>query len=173
MLDTASKGQSKYLVGVGIMAFAIALTSMNTFVVEYVLNTVMQDMEDNFQRYESTVYGHSVLNEGTAYYTDDLEDINDDLEVVDSSLIRCRITDPDRHIAHGTNYQIKFYPPGSDIGPGGGGCSPPYRNNQYAYGYGGYGSYGLQTYALSSTPRLFFYSNEEQSVYKMSVFEVN
>lgn len=58
------KGQSNYIVGVGVLVFCVGFYAMNNFAMSYVIENARQDMNQNFARYESAVHTYMIINEG-------------------------------------------------------------------------------------------------------------
>ncbi|MFB6115859.1 MAG: hypothetical protein ABEK04_06270, partial [Candidatus Nanohalobium sp.] len=100
------KGQSRYLVGVAIMAFAVAFYSLNSFAVEYVLSNALKDMDQNFDRYESAVHSYTVVNDGVNQTSNVINQTrlgNDITKVFSDYDDLCRSS---RGIQHPDNYKI-------------------------------------------------------------------
>lgn len=132
------KGQSRYMVGVAVMAFAVSFYALNNFAVEYVLQTAMQDMDDNFDRYESAVHSYTIVNDGVDYTSNVINqtEFADDITTLPGYDNMCKTT---RGIDNGGDYKIWFLDPHNNVKSGD--CS---RNSYNTYTtYGAVSSYGL------------------------------
>jgi hypothetical protein len=58
------KGQSRYLVGAGVLVFVIVFYGLTMFSMEYVLQNAFNDMEENHWRYESAAHSYMMMNGG-------------------------------------------------------------------------------------------------------------
>jgi hypothetical protein len=147
------KGQSNYIVGVGAMVFAVTFFALNSWAQAYVLNSAMNDMNDNFARYESAVHSYMIINEGRTSVNNKINQdvLGGNLSGFTGFDHLCYINGDPGWNHPGEEYKLAFYP---DIK--GGTCSPDSSSDLEFPEMRSYGILMLPMYF----PKLQFYGTE-------------
>lgn len=159
------KGQSRYIVGVGVMVFAVSFYALNSWAMSYVLTSAVADMDQNFARYESAVHSYMVINDdGSSPVNNKINENNLAANLTQfSSYDSLCYFDGDLGWNHPDEYKMTFYSgQGLNTITGSGECTPDnYADLEYP---GGLTSYGLLMLPMYF-PMLQFYGTNNDKIY--------